>query len=74
MFGPLKNEKTCFFALGAAAATIGVKFLKSKTFHDGCVKTVAKGMKIKDEASAELVKIKEDAEDIRFEEKAQDQQ
>ncbi|MBR1751257.1 MAG: DUF1490 domain-containing protein [Ruminococcus sp.] len=69
MFGFIKNEKTCFFALGVAAATAGVKFLKSKTFHNGCVKTVAKGMKIKDEAAAELLKIKEDAEDIRADEK-----
>ena len=66
----IKNQKTCFFALGFAAATAGVKFLKSNTFHNGCVKTVAKGMKIRDEAAAELVKIKEDAEDIRSEEKA----
>ncbi len=69
----IKNEKTCFFALGAAAATVGVKFLKSKTFHNGCVKTVAKGMKIRDEAAAELTKIKEDAQDIRFEEKSDEE-
>ena len=65
----IKNDKTCFFALGVAAATAGVKFLKSKTFHKGCVKTVAAGMKIRDEAAAELLRIKEDADDIRAEAK-----
>ncbi|MFR0880450.1 MAG: DUF6110 family protein [Oscillospiraceae bacterium] len=66
----IKNEKAGFFALGVVVATAGVKFLKSKTFHDGCVKTVASGMKLRDDASASLSKIKEDAEDIRYDEKS----
>ncbi len=36
-----KNQKIGFFALGALAATAGVKFLKRKTFHNGCVKVVS---------------------------------
>ena len=40
------------------------------SFHDGCVKTVASGMKLRDDASASLSKIKEDAEDIRYDEKS----
>ena len=63
----IKNQKTCFFALGFAAATAGVKFLKSKMFHDNCVKAVAQGMKLREDATASIAKIKEDAEDIRFE-------
>ena len=66
----IKNEKARFFTFGVLAATAGVKFLKSKTFHDGCVKTVASGMKLRDDASASLSKIKEDAEDIRYDEKS----
>ena len=71
MFEQFKNEKTKYFALGVLVATAGVKFLKSRTFHDGCVKTVAQGMKLREDASASIAKIKEDAEDIRFEAQAE---
>ena len=67
----LKDEKTRYFAIGVLAATAGVKFLKSRVFHDGCVKAVAGGMKLREDAAASLAKIKEDAEDIRFDEKAE---
>lgn len=62
-----KNEKLGFFALGVLTATAGVKFLKSKTFHNGCVKTVAGGMKIRNEAASAIDKIREDAQDVCFE-------
>lgn len=62
----LKNEKAGFFALGVLAATAGVKFLKSKTFRDGCVKAVAGGMKIRNEAASSIEKIREEAQDICF--------
>ena len=67
MFDQFKNEKTKYFALGVLTATAGVKFLKSRTFHDNCVKAVAQGMKLREDATASITKIKEDAEDIRFE-------
>ena len=66
----IKNEKLGFFALGVLAATAGVKFLKSKTFHDGCVKVVSGGMKLRNEAAAEVAKIREDAQDAIFDEEA----
>ncbi len=66
----IKNQKLGFFALGVLAATAGVKFLKSKTFHDGCVKVVSGGMKLRNDAAAELAKIREDAQDAVFDEEA----
>ncbi len=65
-----KNQKIGFFALGALAATAGVKFLKSKTFHNGCVKVVSGGMKLRNEAAAEVAKIREDAQDTLFDKDA----
>jgi len=64
-----KNEKVRFFAIGALAATAGVKFLKSETFRKGCVKTVAGGMKIREDAASSIAKIKEDAQDVCYEAK-----
>lgn len=61
-----KDEKTNFFVLGVLVATAGVKFLKSETFHKGCVNVVAEGMKIRSSASAKAAKIREDAEDKAF--------
>ena len=72
MFEQFKNDKTKYFALGVLAATAGVKFLKSKMFHDNCVKAVAQGMKLREDATASIAKIKEDAEDIRFEAQQQE--
>lgn len=60
----VKNQKAQFFALGVLAATAGVKFIKSECFRKGCVKAVAGGMKLRNDAVASLAKIKEDAEDI----------
>lgn len=62
----LQNTKVNFFALGILAATAGVKFIKSETFHKGCVNLVAGGMKIRNDAAASISKIKEDAEDVCF--------
>ncbi len=61
-----KNDKVCFFAIGALAATAGVKFLKSKTFRNGCVKTIAGGMKLRDDAASTFTKMKEEAQDICY--------
>lgn len=65
----LKNDKVCFFAIGALAATVGVKFLASKTFRGGCVKAIAGGMKMRDDATSCLTKMKEEAQDICFDAK-----
>ena len=66
----VKNQKAGFFALGVLAATAGVKFLKSDTFHKGCVKVVSGGMKLRNEAAAEVSKIREDAQDELFDKDA----
>ena len=62
-----KNEKVGFFALGALAVVVGSKIVKSKTFRNGCVNTIAGGMKLRNEAAAAMTKMKEEAEDICFE-------
>ena len=62
----LKNEKTRWFLIGVAAATAGVQFLKSKTVKNGCVKAIAGGMKLKNEAAAAFDQIKEDAQDMCY--------
>ena len=73
MWNFLKNDKCKYFALGVVAATAGVQFLKSKVFHDGCVRTVAQGKKLREDAAASLSKIKEDAEDLRFDQQTADE-
>ncbi len=64
MFKCLKKECT-LLVLGGAAAGVGImQFLKSKTFRNIAVGTVAKGISIKDSAMEEYNNIKEEAEDI----------
>lgn len=64
-----KNNKVCFFTLGVFAATAGVKFLKSNTFRKGCVKTLANGMKLREEATVSFEKMREEAQDICYDAK-----
>lgn len=68
----LKNDKTKFFTIGVLAATAGVKFLKSNTFKKGCVKTIAGGMKLRNEAASSLTKVKEEAQDMVYDEACND--
>jgi len=67
-----KSDKSRYFVLGILAATAGVKLLKSEMFHKGCVKVVSGGMKIRNEAAAEIAKIREDAQDEIFDAEAKD--
>ena len=46
----LENDKLTFFLGGIAAATLGVKALKSKCAHKFFVSTLASGMKLQDDA------------------------
>ena len=62
----LKSAKFLCFVGGAAAAVIGGEILKSKTARDICVKSLAKGMKIKHDAQAAMQNLKEDAQDIYY--------
>jgi len=66
-----ENEKVlCFFG-GIAAATLGVKALRSNKTRDLCVKGLAKGMKLQKDAQESLQNMKEEASDICFDAKGQ---
>lgn len=58
------TKKALFFVGGAAAALIGSKCLKSETARNLCVKGLAAGMRMKDEALEKFNNIKEEAADI----------
>lgn len=60
----LKNEKVLCFIGGVAAATYGVKALKSDKTRSACVKGLAKCMKLQKDAQVTLRNMKDEAEDI----------
>lgn len=66
----IKNEKFLWFVSGAAALILGKKVLKSESARKACVKTMAKAMKLQSEAQEAFQNMKEDAEDICFDAKA----
>lgn len=61
------------FVAGAAATIVGGKILKSEAVHEAVVKTVAKGLMIKDEAQVKLATIKEQSQDLYAEAVAEKQ-
>ena len=61
-----KNERFLCFVGGIAAATLGVKALKSDKTRDLCVKGIAKGMKLQKDAQETFQNMKEEASDICF--------
>ena len=65
----LKNEKLLCFVGGVAAATYGVKVLKSDKTRKACVTGLAKCMRLKNDAQAALQNMKEEAEDICYDAK-----
>lgn len=65
----LKNEKFLFFVGGMAATVVGCKILKSDVTKKTCVKAIASGMKLQQDAQVLLEEIKEEAEDIVYEAK-----
>jgi len=67
----LKNDKFLYFIGGIAAATLGVKALKSDKTRGLCVKGLAKGMKLQKDAQETFQNMKEDASDICFDAKQQ---
>jgi len=67
----LKNERFLCFVGGIAAATLGVKALKSDKTRDLCVKGIAKGMKLQKDAQETFQNMKEEASDICFDAKQQ---
>lgn len=69
-FGKMKeNNNLTAFALGALAAAIGAKAMKSQAAHDLCVKGLANGMKLQNEAKAAFENMKEDAQDLYYDAK-----
>lgn len=67
----LKNEKFLYFIGGVAAATFGVKALKSETTRKVCVSGLAKGMKLQKDAQAVFQTMKEDAQDLCYDAKVE---
>lgn len=67
----LNNEKFLCFISGVAAATLGVKALKSDKTRSLCVKGLAKGMKLQKDAQEAFQNMKEDAADVCFDTKQQ---
>lgn len=65
----LKNEKFLCFIGGMAATVVGCKILKSEATKKTCVKAIASGMKLQQDAQVLLEEIKEEAEDIVYEAK-----
>lgn len=61
-----KNEKSLCFLGGIAAATLGVKAIKSQTARDLCVTGLAKGMKLHKDAQATFETMKEEAQDLCY--------
>ena len=68
-FGMFKNEKFLWFLAGTAAATLGVKALKSRKARDLAVQVLAKGMKLQQEAKVTFQNMKEEATDICYDAK-----
>lgn len=59
-----KKQYILPFSAGIAAAVVAKQVLKSQTVHRAVVKTVAKGLAIKDEAQAAVHTIKEQSQDL----------
>ena len=67
----LKNEKFLCFIGSAAAATLGVKALKSQAARRACVSGLAKGMRLHKDAQAAFQTMKEDAQDLCYDAKVE---
>ena len=68
-FHCIKNEKFLCFVGGIAAATIGVKAIRSPQARKLCVTGMAKGMKLQKDAQAMFQNMKEDAQDLCYDAK-----
>lgn len=65
----LKNEKTLCFLGGAVAAFASMKLARSEKTRTICVKGLAKGMKLQQDAKVTLQNMKEEAQDICYDAK-----
>lgn len=71
IIGFITSKKVLTFLGGAVAATIGVKILKSAPVRKAAVKTMAGGMKLRDNAMSAFEGLKEDAQDLYQEARAE---
>lgn len=67
----LKNKAVLSFVGGVVATVATTQFVKSDTAKKVAVRSLASGMKLKDDAVATYETIKEDAQDIYNEAKSQ---
>lgn len=67
----LKNEKILYFVGGIVAAALGAKAMKSTKVREACVKGLAKGMQLQQNAQETLQNMKEDAADLCHDAKQQ---
>lgn len=65
----LKDSKLWLVAAGAAIVPVVKKIVTSDTTRKFCVSSLAKGMKLVDDAKATVTNIKEDAADLCYEAK-----
>lgn len=73
IFRCLSHQKTCGFIGGLLTATVGVSLAKSKPVRKLVVQTLAKGMQFQEDAKIAMQELKEEAEDICAEAKAQNE-
>ena len=64
-----KNEKFMYMLAGAAAVIVGGKIVKADCRRKAAVNSIAKGMKIRDDAKCALQNMKDEAEDICYDAK-----
>ena len=65
-----KNEKVAYF-IGGAAIVLGKKFIQSDSTRKAAVKTMAKAMKLQSDAQEVFSNMKEDAQDLCYDAKAE---
>ncbi len=70
MLNWMTKEKNIIFAVGAVTGAVLCSVLKTKKVRKFAVKTLAKGMMLKDNVSEEVCNIREEADDICNEAKA----
>lgn len=71
IFRCMQHQKTCGFIGGILTATVGVSIAKSKPVRKLVVNALAKGMQLQEDTKLTLQTLKEEAEDICAEAKAQ---
>ena len=64
-----KNEKLMYMLAGAAAIVVGKKIVTVETTRKAAVNSIAKGMKIRDDAKCVFQNMKDEAEDICYDAK-----